>query len=121
MCNAEVAVNGNVLPARALVETGATHCYISEQYLATTLLPVCEQTKWLSLANGSKAISKGKVVIPLDIQSYQGVECFILPMSQQFDIILGKDWCEQTSCAISYESYSVNCNDTNGCNHTLLT
>lgn len=68
----KIAMKGNVLPARALVETGATYFYISEQYLATTSLPVCEQTKWLSLANGSKANSRGKVVIPLDIQSYQG-------------------------------------------------
>ena len=69
-----------------------------------------------------KAIPKGKVVIPLDTQSYQGaVECFILPMSLQFDIILGEDWCTQTSCEISYKSCSVNCNDINGRSHTLLT
>ena len=42
-------------------------------------------------------------------------------MSQQFEIILGEGWCEQTSCKISYKSCSVSCNDTNGCSHTLLT
>ena len=122
MFNVELAVNGDHMPARALVDTGATHCYISESYLAKTTLPIRAQHNWLSLANGTKTISKGKVVIPLDIQSYQGaVECFVLPMSQQFDIILGEDWCQETNCVISYKSHSLNCIDENGCSHRLLT
>ena len=122
MFNAELAVNDANLAARALVDIGATHCYISEEYLAKTNLPAREQDNWLSLANGSKAVSKGKVVIPLDIQSYQGaVECFILPMSEHFDVILGEDWCEQTHCEISYKSYSLICRDAQGRSHKLLT
>ena len=56
MFNAELAVNDANLPARALVDTGATHCYIIETYLARTNPPVREQDNWLSLANGSKVI-----------------------------------------------------------------
>lgn len=56
------------VPARALVDTGATHCYVSEAFLAKTNVQVREQDTWLSLANGMKAISKGKAVLPLDIQ-----------------------------------------------------
>ena len=88
MFNAELAVSGGHLPARALVDTGATHCYVSEAFLAKTKLQVREQDTWLSLANGMKAISKGKAVLPVDIQSYQGaVECFTIPMSDHFDLI----------------------------------
>ena len=35
---------------------------------------------WLSLANGSKAVSPCKVVLPIDIHSCQGaVRCFVIP------------------------------------------
>ena len=63
-----------------------------------------------------------KGVCRLDVQSYQGaVECFILPMSEHFDVILGEDWCEQTHCEISYKSYSLICRDAQGRSHKLLT
>ena len=35
MFNAELAVNGKQVPAQALVDTDASHCYISEQNLAS--------------------------------------------------------------------------------------
>ena len=91
MFNAELAVKGDTIPARALVDTGATHCYVSEKFIKQTTLPIRQQHTWLSLANGSKAISLGKAVLPVDIQSYQGaVECFVIPMSDHFDLILVK-------------------------------
>ncbi len=101
MFNVELAVRQERMPARALVDTGATHCYISEDFFRKTNLPLRDQQTWLTLANGAKAVSKGKSVIPIDIQAYQGaVESYILPMSEQFDIILGEDWCEQSKCEI---------------------
>lgn len=42
MFNAEVAVNGGHISARALVYTGATHCYMLESFLAKTKLQVIE-------------------------------------------------------------------------------
>ena len=122
MFNAELAVKGTQLPARALVDTRATHCYISEQFAKQLDLPLRHKPTWLTLANGKKAISQGTVIIPLDVQTYQGaVECFILPMSDAFDVILGETWCEETSCEISYKTYSLTCADSNGHRHKLLT
>ena len=122
MFNAELAVKGSHTPARAVVDTGATHCYVSENFIKKTTLPIRQQHTWLSLANGSKAISLGKGVLPVDIQSYQAaVECFVIPMSDHFDLILGEDWCESTSCEISFKTYSLKCDDADGRSHTLLT
>ena len=56
MFNAELAVKGDTIPARALVDTGATHCYISEKFIRKTVLPIRQQHTWLSLANGSETI-----------------------------------------------------------------
>lgn len=72
MFNAELAVSGGHLPARALMDTGATHCYCVSSRSCETNLQVREQDSWLSLANGMKAMSKGKAVLSVDIQSYQG-------------------------------------------------
>ena len=122
MFNAELAVSGGHIAARALVDTGATHCYISQSFSERTGLPLRNDHTWLSLANGSKAVSKGKAVIPLDVQTCQGaVECFNLPMSQHSDIILGETWCVETGCEISYKSHSLTCVDTDGRRHKLLT
>ena len=106
------------------MDTGATHCnsYVSENFIKKTTLPIRQQNTWLSLANGSKAISLGKAVLPVDIQSSQAaVECFVIPMSDHFDLILGEDWCESTSCEISFKTYSLKCDDADGRRHTLLT
>ena len=59
-----------------------------------------------SCAPESQAVSLGKAerrrrisLLPVDRQSYQGaVECFVIPMSNHFDLILGEDWCETTNC-----------------------
>jgi len=122
MLKVELAVRQERMPARALVDTGATHCYISEDFFRKTNLPLQDQQTWLTLANGAKAVSKGKSMIQIDIQAYHGaVECYVLPMSEQFDIILGEDWCEQSKCEISYKTYSLTCNDSTGHRHRLLT
>ena len=67
MFNAELAVKGDTIPARALVDAGATHCYVSETFIRKITLPIRQQHTWLSLANGSKAVSLGKAVLPVDI------------------------------------------------------
>ena len=42
-------------------------------------------------------------------------------MSDAFDVILGETWCDETSCEISYTTYSLTCADSNGRRHKLLT
>ena len=108
MFKAELAVKGDTIAAKALVDTSATHCYVSEEYIKKTTLPIRQQHTWLSLADASKAISFGKAVLPVDNQSYQGaVECFVIPMCDHFDLILGEDWCETTNCEISFKTHSL--------------
>ena len=48
MFEAELAVKGDTIPAIALMDTGATHCYVSEKYIKKTTLPICQQHTWLS-------------------------------------------------------------------------
>ena len=44
----------------------------------------------------------------------------MLPLSDQFDLILGDDWCNETGCEISYRDHCLRCNDYNGRRHSLI-
>ena len=95
------------VPIRALVDTGASHSYINQAFLDNQLsqhkIAYREQSNWLTLANGSQVVSNSTCVLPLDIQTYQSaVECYTLPMSDQFDMILGQDWSIPAGAVISY-------------------
>ena len=51
---------------------------------------------WLLIPNGAHIVSKGTAMIPVTIWSYKAdVTCFVLPMSDQCDIIFGQDRLEQ--------------------------
>lgn len=120
-----IAVNDG-RPIRVLVDTGANHCYISQQYfemhLSNSPIGVRDEPNWLTLANGSSTVSKGRCIVPLNIQSYQiAIECYTLPMSDQFDLILGQDWCEETGAEISFRTHSLDCLDFDGRAHKLYT
>lgn len=116
----------DAVPIRVLVDTGSKACYLGEQFYTKHLkdsdIAIRDQHNWPILANGSQTVSKGTCVLPLDIQSYQtAIECYTLPMSDQFDMILGNDWCEQTGCVIDYRQHCLTCRDFDGRSHQLLT
>ena len=56
-----IAVNDG-RPIRVLVDTGANHCYISQQYfdthLSTSPTGIRDEPDWLTLANGSSTVSQ---------------------------------------------------------------
>ena len=117
-----LAVKGVESPLRVLVDTGANASYVSQSYIDTLLeVEVRKNPHWLQLANGSNTVSEGKCVLPLDIQSYSGtVDCFVLPLSSHFDLILGDDWCESVGAEISYRKHASDCVDLWNQSHTLL-
>ena len=100
MFHGMIAVNHGKIPVRTLADTGASHCYISQSFVEKAGIPVRPLSNWLKLANGSNAVSNGTCTLSLDIQSYCGpIECFVLPLSEQFDLIIGDDWCNEVGCA----------------------
>ncbi len=113
-------------PITVLVDTSANHCYISQQcfdeHLGDSPIGIRAEPNWLTLANGSATVSKGACVVPLDIQSYQtAIECYTLPLSDQFDLVLGQDWGEETGAEISFRTHSLDCLDFDGHSHRLYT
>lgn len=103
------------------MDTGASHCYASQAYVEQAGIPVRPSQNWLKLADNTQAVSNGTCTLALDLQTYSGpIECFVLPLSDQFDLILGDDWCNETGCEISYRDHCLKCNDHDGRRHSLI-
>ena len=84
---------------RFLIDTGASQKSLSTKINAA----VRSKPETLSMANGSLAHSKGTMVLPINLQDYWDEAVFkIFPMNNAFDVILGRDWCNQVSCDILY-------------------
>jgi len=71
--------------------------------------------------NLTRCQNTGTCTLALDLQTYSGpIECFVLPLSDQFDLILGDDWCNETGCEISYRDHCLRCIDHDGRHHNLI-
>ncbi|DBA86272.1 TPA: hypothetical protein ACH3X1_005771 [Trebouxia sp. C0004] len=75
-----VSLKDGLLPVRTLVDTGASHCYVSQAYVEQADIPVRSCQDWLELAVNTQAVSNGTCTLALDLQTYSGpIECFVLP------------------------------------------
>ena len=95
-----------------LVDTGATESCISERLASSIGAPIRSCIEELRMANGSTAVSKGTTVSPICIQGYwDEIVLKVFPMNDNFDIILGSDWCRtctSQNCNIMFSTNSVN-------------
>ena len=90
-------------PVRFLIDTGATESCISQSFVAKIGAHIKSRPETLSMANGSTAVSKGTVSLPINLQDYWDDAVFkVLPMNSNFDVILGRDWCNNVHCDIMY-------------------
>ncbi|DBA88026.1 TPA: hypothetical protein ACH3X1_005008 [Trebouxia sp. C0004] len=78
MFHGMVSVKDGLLPVRTLVDTGASHCYVSQAYVEQADIPVRSSQDWLKLADNTQAVSNGTCTLALDLQIYSGpIECFV--------------------------------------------
>ena len=88
---------------RFLIDTGATESCIAEAFVHGIGAPARSKLETLSMANGSLAHSKGTVVLPINMQDdWSEAVLKVFPMNSNFDVILGRDWCNYVSCDILY-------------------
>ena len=106
MCSSDCAQ----LPtaAVALVDSGATHSFISEQLVSTHGLAVSQgQSMSVTLADGSSIEATEICVVPLVFCSGSGravsctVECRVLSRLNH-DVVLGHDWLHNVNPAINW-------------------
>ena len=94
--------------AVALIDSGATHCFVSEALVAKFGLPVKPGAGMdVTLADGSQVLASQTCLVPLVVCSARCqalhcvVECRVLPQLNH-DIVLGVDWLQATNPVIDW-------------------
>ena len=89
--------------AKALADSGATHCYVAESFVKAHGFEMVPLSASLRLATGSSAKTVGLCTLNVNIQSYTGsVQAFLVRMNTEFDLILGQNWCKANGVDILY-------------------
>jgi hypothetical protein len=100
-------------PARAALDTQASCCFISSQFVRRASLVVSKphDARSIVLADGSQAMSHGLCRVPLRMDAYSGkITCHVLDnLVVGMDVVLGGDWliqqravldCERQTCVV---------------------
>ena len=96
------------MAAVALVDSGTTHCFMSEALMTKFGLPVKPGVGMdVTLADGSQVLVLKTCLVPLVVCSahcqalHCVVECRVLPQLNH-DIVLGVDWLQATNPVIDW-------------------
>ena len=102
-----VVINGT--PVRALVDSGASHSFVSDELKLRPPLQYVGAYSSLELANGETIVSTG--VAPQVLVSIGEVMCRIdltaIPLMDKISVILGKDWLDTLNPLINWRSNTV--------------
>ena len=98
------------VPARATLDTGASHCFIRAQFASEHGLEVQPGHCSVALADGSTLRTHGKCYVRLQLGAKTAVvHCHVVDLATQYDLLLGLDFMLQHGVAIqcSAEEMSV--------------
>ena len=85
------SVNG--IPAHMLLDSGATHVFCDKVYAEKHGLTQRATTKKVQLADGSTQDAAAITRLAVRIQGFcVVVNCYVLDLAQQYDVILGETW-----------------------------
>ena len=88
-----------------LVDTIASHCYLSSSYIKRIGLHVKENNDKVVLGIGLEVDMEGTVTVHVKIQQYQSeVSCLIIKLSDAFDLISRNNWLNKHRAHIDYDS-----------------
>ena len=93
-------INGHIV-----VNTVASHCYLSSSYVKYIGLHVKDNNDKVILTNELDVEMEGTVNVHVKIQQYQyQVSCLVIKLSDGFDLILVHDWLNKHRADINYVS-----------------
>ena len=93
-------INGHIL-----VNTVASHCYLSSSYVKYIGLHVKYNNDKVILTNELDVEMEGTVNVHVKIQQYQyQVSCLVIKLSDGFDLILVHNWLNKHRANINYVS-----------------
>ena len=103
-------------PASILVDSGASHCFIDAEFAQTHGFAHRPSKSLVTLADGQQASTTTKCNVRIRVRvrvthvriRIQGhvseIDCFVLDMAQQFDVILGDTWLRKSKAILDFES-----------------
>jgi len=106
----------NNKPIRAMIDTGASHTFITQRALRTLSyfrLPPCQRTAQLGDGQTTLTII-GEVQLLLQFDQVFTPVNVLVVQTMNTDFILGGDWCIQNKATIDYAKYQVSICTTRG-------
>ena len=98
------------IPTTVMDDSGASTRFASLQWVTRNRLPIKPTHKnWkVKIADNTTVHVVGTVDVILNIQGYQEhIKLIVMPMSSNFDIILGTDWNLQKGAIINYRNNTI--------------
>ena len=96
--------------AKILVDSGATHCFISPNFVKNKKLSIFPDEGEVSCAGGTVTAIQGYVKVPVRLQSFSGLVKFYimdLPNTSGLNAILGQTWTKEYQANLDYASECV--------------
>jgi hypothetical protein len=91
--------------AFVLMDSAASHCFVSFGFAKTFGLKVKNGSKTLVLGNGDEVPTDGHIKVHVKIQQYQSqITCMVAKLSEGIHLILGNDWLVQHNARLDFES-----------------
>jgi Retroviral aspartyl protease len=98
------------MDATIMVDSGASARFVSLAWVEKHKLTIkkSHQNWTVTVANSSTVSVAGSVDVRLNIQGYQdSVKLIVIPMSTEFDIILGNDWTIARGAILNYQNFTT--------------
>ncbi|XP_073137208.1 uncharacterized protein [Henckelia pumila] len=95
----------------ALVDSGATHCFLSESFVRKLgITPDRTKVQYEIALPSGQEIQTNQIVrtFPIQVQSRELYADFVVLTMTNFDVILGMDWLSKYQATIDYERKIVN-------------
>lgn len=98
-------ISGVVAGASAsfLVDSGASHCFVSAAYCSQAGLRYTPPTGELHVANGATVPILGSLRVQVKVQQYtEQLTLYVTELAERFDVILGENWMLSHSTDLLY-------------------
>jgi hypothetical protein len=91
--------------ASVLMDSAASHCFVSSSFAKTFGLKVKIGSNTLVLGNGDEVPTDRHIKVHVKIQRYQSqIICLVAKLSEGIDLILGNNWLVQHKARLDFES-----------------
>jgi len=96
------------MAAKIDIDTGATHCFISEKFATMIGLHVEPCTRAVALADGQTVRAKGVAKARMGIGELNDVCTFlVLQLNSAYDVLLGEDWLTKHNAVLDFQQGSM--------------